>query len=81
MLEEPPRDIASLVLITALSEAQATTRPISRTHHRTNYRPVELFRRDLNSDVHAFVNCLKAQAAMSKNILGGGGYRRFGIRY
>ena len=53
-----------------------------RTHRRmNNYKVVGLFRRGLNTDVHAFVNCLKAQAAMNKNILDGGGYRRFGIRY
>ena len=46
-----------------------------------NYKTVGLFRRGLNTDVHSFLNRLKAQAAMRKNILDGGGYRRFGIRY
>ena len=58
------------------------TKRILRIHRRTNnYKAVGLFRRGLNTDVHAFIYCLKAQAAMNKNILDSGGYRRFSIRY
>ena len=46
-----------------------------------DYEAVGLFRRGLNTDVHAFVNRLEAEAAMEKNILDGDGYRRFGVRY
>ena len=55
---------------------------ISRAHGRpNNYEPVGSLRGSLNADVYAFVKRLKAETTMMKNILYGGDYHRFGIKY